>query len=92
MESVVDTYHSYGLRSTQAIEAYLRSLLSFSLVVASFEIFHYQKFGMERYVVTISDTDLDSLLPFKWNWMRLTPLSGYKIYRMLLITTLTFGF
>ena len=52
IESEVDTYHSYGLRPTQAIEAYLQPLLSFSLVVATFEIFHYQKFGVERYAHT----------------------------------------
>ena len=27
----------------------------------------------KRHWTTILDTDLDSLLPFKWNWMRLTP-------------------
>ena len=52
LESEVDTNHSYGLRPTQATGAYLRPLLSFSLVNATFEIFHYQKFGVERYAHT----------------------------------------
>ena len=26
--------------------------------------------GWKRHWTTILDTDLDSLLPFKWNWMR----------------------
>ena len=26
--------------------------------------------GWKRYWTTILDTDLDSLVPFKWNWMR----------------------
>ena len=52
LKSEVDTYHSYGLRATQATETYLQPLLSFSLVVATFEIFHYQKFGVERYAHT----------------------------------------
>ena len=34
---------------TQAIEAYLLPLLSFSSGMATFEIFHQQKFGVEKY-------------------------------------------
>ena len=45
LKSEVDTYHSYGLRLTLATDAYLQPLLSFSLIVATFEIFHDQKFG-----------------------------------------------
>ena len=36
----------------QATEAYLQPLLSFSLIVATFEIFHDQKFGVQRYAHT----------------------------------------
>ena len=34
---------------TQAIEAYLLQLLSFSSGMATFEIFHWQKFGVAKY-------------------------------------------
>ena len=37
---------------TQAIEAHLQPLMSFPLVVATFELFHYQKFGVKRYAHT----------------------------------------
>ena len=37
---------------TQATEAYLRPLLSFSSVMTTFEIFRQQKFGMDRYAHT----------------------------------------
>ena len=52
LDSEVDTYQSYGLRPTQAIEAYLQPLLRSSLVVATFEIFHYQNLGVKRYAHT----------------------------------------
>ena len=29
--------------------------------------------GWKRHITTLLATDLDSLLPFKWNWNRVTP-------------------
>ena len=29
--------------------------------------------GWKRHWATLLHTDLDSLLPFKWNWIRMTP-------------------
>ena len=29
--------------------------------------------GWKRHITTLLTTDLDSLLPFKWNWNRVTP-------------------
>ena len=37
---------------TQTIEAYLRPLMKSSLVIATFEILCWQKFGVERYAQT----------------------------------------
>ena len=73
-------FYSY-MSLTHAIEAYLLTLLSFSSLMATFEIFHKQKFGMEKYAhiqfwswkwhwATLLDTDLVSLLS-TWNLIRL---------------------
>ena len=36
---------------THAIEAYLLTITELFLVISTFEIFHHQKFGMEKYVI-----------------------------------------
>ena len=88
--SELDTYHSYWLRKAlkfrkisdsytsliQAIEAYLLTLLSFSQVMAPFEIFNQQKFGIKMPIPNfgVSTTILDPV--DRWSKLNFGLLQG----------------
>ena len=61
LQSQVKLYHFYDL-----IEA--KRQFFFYFLYIFLEIIDWK-----LHWTAILDTDLDSLLPFKWNWMRLTP-------------------